>query len=395
MTSSIRNVFQVAVAVAAVGMSSIGWAGEGVTGRLSERGREQRSEQRSNGGAQSRPESRPARDAQPARSGPVREPARREQPVRSGPERPAPAASASAAAPAPAAAPRERSGIERLMGRDLQSRDEPRQVRPAPAAAQAGPANPGRGNANDNRGNRPDNNGASRGNNDGRLSDRGADRGLTGGLIQREYQTSNGRGNDRPRGNGNWDRDDRRNAWNDHDRRARERQWHRDHRPGRVIHRLPSGYRDYSWGGRRYYYHGGSWYQPYGGTYISVGIPYGMFVSTLPGAYSSFWFGSTRYYYSDYNYYTYEPARRGYVIVKSPYDDEYYDEDSRQDQDLYIYPARGQSEQQQADDRYECHRWGASETDYDPIDDEYDADRRQEYLRAMTACLTGRGYTVR
>ncbi len=56
--------------------------------------------------------------------------------------------------------------------------------------------------------------------------------------------------------------------------------------------------------------------------------------------------------------------------------------------------ARGQSEQQQADDRYQCHRWAAKESDYDPLDDDYDADLRKDYQRAMTACLTGRGYTV-
>jgi len=66
-----------------------------------------------------------------------------------------------------------------------------------------------------------------------------------------------------------------------------------------------------------------------------------------------------------------------------------------QGEDLYIYPAQGQSEQQQADDRYECHRWAVDETGYDPTESDYDADRRVEHLRAMTACLTGRGYSVR
>ena len=86
------------------------------------------------------------------------------------------------------------------------------------------------------------------------------------------------------------------------------------------------------------------------------------------------------------------------MVVRSPYGDDYdYAAGDAEEpaQDLYIYPAQGQSEQQQADDRYECHRWAVSETDYDPIDDEYDADLREDYLRALTACLTGRGYTVR
>ncbi len=165
-------------------------------------------------------------------------------------------------------------------------------------------------------------------------------------------------------------------------------------RPPRIIQRMPSGYRDYSWSGNRYFYSGGYWYRPYGSSFISIGVPYGLFVGSLPGYYSSFWYDDTRYFYSDHTYYTYEPTRRGYVVARSPYgDDEEYDNEELGD-DLYIYPARGQSEQQQADDRYECHRWAASEADYDPLDDEYDASQRKDYQRAMTACLTGRGYTV-
>jgi hypothetical protein len=182
---------------------------------------------------------------------------------------------------------------------------------------------------------------------------------------------------------GDRDRDGGRGDWNGG----------REHRPPRIVQRLPPGYRDYRWNGSRYYYYGGSWYRPYGSSYISIGVPYGLFVTTLPGAYSSFWFGGSRYFYADDTYYLYEPERRGYIVTRSPYgDDEDQDE---QGEELYIYPARGQSEQQQADDRYECHRWAADQSHYDPIDDEYDADEHEDYLRAMTACLTGRGYTVK
>lgn len=168
-------------------------------------------------------------------------------------------------------------------------------------------------------------------------------------------------------------------------------------RTPRYVSNLPGGYRQYHWNGRPYYNHGGHWYRPYGSRYVVVGAPYGLFVNYLPGYYSSFWFGSTRYYYADDTYYLYEPARRGYVVTRSPYgddqDEEYSDDGS--DEDLYVYPSRGQSEQQQADDRYECHRWAADQTQYDPVDSNYDADQRADYLRAMTACLTGRGYSVK
>ncbi len=166
-------------------------------------------------------------------------------------------------------------------------------------------------------------------------------------------------------------------------------------RPPRVVTRLPDGHRDYYWNGNRYYFHSGHWYRPYGSTFVTVGIPFGLFVGSLPGLYSSFWYGGTRYFYADHMYYEYEPVRRGYVVVRSPYgsDDEEYNDDAQGD-DLYIYPARGQSEQQQADDRYACHRWAAQESHYDPLDDEFDAQLRKDYQRAMSACLTGRGYTV-
>jgi outer membrane lipoprotein SlyB len=37
-------------------------------------------------------------------------------------------------------------------------------------------------------------------------------------------------------------------------------------------------------------------------------------------------------------------------------------------QDLFVYPAKGQSDQQLANDRYECHRWAVGETGFDPSD---------------------------
>jgi hypothetical protein len=168
-------------------------------------------------------------------------------------------------------------------------------------------------------------------------------------------------------------------------------------RPPRYVSNLPGGYRRYDWNGRQYYNHGGHWYRPYGSRYVVVGAPYGLFVNYLPGYYSSFWFGNTRYFYADDTYYMYEPARRGYVVTRSPYGDDRDDEspDAGADEDLYVYPAKGQSEQQQSDDRYECHRWAAEQTHYDPVESNYSADQRADYLRAMTACLTGRGYSVK
>ena len=35
-------------------------------------------------------------------------------------------------------------------------------------------------------------------------------------------------------------------------------------------------------------------------------------------------------------------------------------------QDLFIYPAKGQSQEQQDKDRYECHNWAVQQTGFDP-----------------------------
>jgi hypothetical protein len=171
-------------------------------------------------------------------------------------------------------------------------------------------------------------------------------------------------------------------------------------RPPRYVPSLPHNHRRYDWHGTPYYYGGGHWYRPYQNRYLIVGAPVGLFVNYLPSYHSTMWIGGTRYYYADDVYYTYEPVRRGYVVARSPNgaDEEYYEDergDGSRDQDLFIYPMRGQSEQQQADDRYECHRWAVKETRYDPTDSQYDSDERSNYDRALTACLTGRGYSVK
>lgn len=168
--------------------------------------------------------------------------------------------------------------------------------------------------------------------------------------------------------------------------------------PSRVVPRLPPGYRSYNWGGSPYYQHGGHWYRPYGGSYALIGAPFGLFVPYLPSYYTTLWIGGTRYYVADDTYYLYEPQRRGYVVARSPYQDSDEDEEGGDEQpakDLYIYPTRGQSEQQQSDDRYECHRWGVGQAHYDPTEAEYRAEAREQYDRAVTACLTGRGYSVK
>jgi len=63
---------------------------------------------------------------------------------------------------------------------------------------------------------------------------------------------------------------------------------------------------------------------------------------------------------------------------------------------VFIYPKNGQGEQQQATDRYECHRWAVSQTGFDPTLSVGAAPQKHiDYQRALGACLEGRGYTVK
>lgn len=167
------------------------------------------------------------------------------------------------------------------------------------------------------------------------------------------------------------------------------------------MQRLPPGHREYYWGGSPYYHSGGRWYRPYGSSFTIVAAPFGLFVPYLPSYYSTVWIGGTRYYVADDTYYLYDQARRGYIVTRSPYAADRDDDDDRgapapaSANELFVYPTRGQSEQQQADDRYECHRWAVDQSHYDPTTSEYRVAERAEYDRALTACLTGRGYSVK
>ena len=176
------------------------------------------------------------------------------------------------------------------------------------------------------------------------------------------------------------------------------------------------GYRyGYAYGARPYYpyykpwprypgfaYYGPRYYGPgyYGGG-VSVGIvapPVGFFVSTLPAYYSTVWVGGAPYYYANNAYYMRQGP--GYVVVAPPAGQAVEQQQASADE-LYSYPTRGQSEQQQANDRYACHEWATGQTGFDPtrplggVPETESAQKRADYRRAMTACLEGRGYSVR
>lgn len=173
---------------------------------------------------------------------------------------------------------------------------------------------------------------------------------------------------------------------------------------GTVSGSLPAGYRSYYRGGDRYYFNGGIWYAPRGAGFVVVRPPPGLVISTLPPYYSMVWLEGTPYYYADNVYYAWQPDQNGYAVVAPPENADQPSvapEDPRDAQDdLIIYPKNGQSKDQQAADQYECHGWARNQTGFDPTQEgggipPADADRRRNnYNRAMSACLQGRGYQV-
>ena len=181
-----------------------------------------------------------------------------------------------------------------------------------------------------------------------------------------------------------------------------DNRWHHERyypRRGVEVDVVPRGaFVSPQWRGG-YYFHEGVWYRPHGPRFVVVAPPLGFVVPFLPPFYTTLWIGGFPYYYADDAYYAWRPERRGYEVVNPPPSEDQVSEKPPSD-DIFIYPKNGQSEAQQATDRYECHRWAVEQTGYDPTRPQDGTPsaigaRRGDYQRAMGACLDGRGYSVK
>ncbi len=172
-------------------------------------------------------------------------------------------------------------------------------------------------------------------------------------------------------------------------------------RRGFITNRLPFRRPPIRFRNRDYFFQRGIWYRPSGSRFTVVIPPIGIVVPHLPSFYTTLWVGNTPYYYANNIYYTWQANRNGYVVTEPPRDLIQEEEPPLIADELYIYPKDGQNEEQQADDRYGCHRWSVSQTNYDPtlpaenISVSNLSRKREDYQRAMRACLEGRGYSVR
>jgi hypothetical protein len=172
------------------------------------------------------------------------------------------------------------------------------------------------------------------------------------------------------------------------------------------------GYRGgYGYGGYRGGYGYGGWRGGYGwrGGWGCCGwgwgwggLGLGLYFASLPLYYDTYYWGGVPYYYADNTYYIYDPSQKQYETVAPPQGIE--DQAATANggtaggapPDIIAYPKNGQSADQQAKDKFECHQWATGQTGFDPTQGSSaaPANKRNDYMRAQAACLEGRGYSV-
>jgi len=171
-------------------------------------------------------------------------------------------------------------------------------------------------------------------------------------------------------------------------------------RHGYVVRQLPRGYYRVPYRGLDYYFYDGIWYSSRSGIEFTViAPPIGLVIPVLPNFYTTVLIGGTTYYYADGVYYRWYPDRSGYIVVDEPREAATAQEVVIPDE-LFVYPRMGQSDEQMAKDRYECHRWAVEQTGFDPtkplggVPTEQNAQKRSDYNRATKSCLEARNYSV-
>jgi hypothetical protein len=162
----------------------------------------------------------------------------------------------------------------------------------------------------------------------------------------------------------------------------------------------------HGWGGG--YWHGGFW------PHVYLGWDFPWFLPVLPIGYATYWWGGVPYYYTGGVYYAWNPDYGSYVVTDPPpltggveegaaapppADAQPTAPPGEGAMSLFIYPKNGQSDQQTASDRYQCHQWAVGQTGYDPTNAANSPQAAtatpENYKRAITACLDARGYSVK
>jgi hypothetical protein len=166
---------------------------------------------------------------------------------------------------------------------------------------------------------------------------------------------------------------------------------HHGHKIGHTIKTLPDHHRVVRAKRGSYYLVDGNYYRRKRGAYVAVSVPFGTRIDRLPAGFVSVGVGVNRYFYVGGTYYI--KHKDGYEVTEAP--SEVQEVVATADQNLIVYPAKAQSDEQAAKDRYECHVWSRDETQFDPSADNPDLSRKPDYHRAMSACLEARDYVVK
>ena len=193
-------------------------------------------------------------------------------------------------------------------------------------------------------------------------------------------------------------------AFAQHEHDFHDTRYHVDHyypARGTSSHVLPEDRMVINYGGDRFFYSDGAWYRRDIGGYVVVRPPYHVFVPVLPPFYTTIWIGGLPYYYANDTYYVWRPDQGQYEVVPPPDDSAATTEPPPSSPDVFVYPKNNQDDAQQSQDKYECHKWAAAQSGFDPTQNTggapfaSSADKRVEYQRALSSCLEGRGYSVR
>ncbi len=156
---------------------------------------------------------------------------------------------------------------------------------------------------------------------------------------------------------------------------------------------------------------------------VPFGLGLGIYLSSLPWYYSTFWWGGVPYYYVNNYYYQWDADADSYEQVQPPPQVAQEAGQPSTVPELFAYPEKGQSPQQQATDKAQCSTWASDQSGYKPgvtpgsgaasssgvsgsgngaADSTAGASaatanlaaKQQDYLRAEAACLKARGYSV-
>ena len=151
-----------------------------------------------------------------------------------------------------------------------------------------------------------------------------------------------------------------------------------------------------------YLFHAGIFYRQIGDELIIVNAPDGLIIDSLPHSNSIVVINDRRYYVVNGTYFI--KVKSGYKVTKKPatiiiMDSDEIDESSsenivlEEDDIITTSSSNNTKNKSKDDDSYECHRWGVSQSGYDPTLKQTKEDDGAEkiYKKSKKACMTIRG----